>query len=54
MKWIPKYARRKTRAMLRSGEKLHVGYRYEIRIDDRTNLIYIYDKKTRKKHVFLK
>ncbi|MGB9725884.1 MAG: hypothetical protein ACP5I2_01910 [Fervidicoccaceae archaeon] len=54
MMWIPRYARRKTRSMLKSGQKVHVGYRYEIRVDDESNLIYIYDKKTRKRHVLLR
>jgi len=52
--WIPKYAKRRAKQMLRSGQKIHLGYRYEIRVDDKSNLIYIYDKRTGKKHVLLR
>ena len=54
VKWLSPYARRLLRRLIHENKEFHKGYRYIVVFDEESHLIIMLDKKTGKKHVFLK
>ncbi len=53
LKWMTPYARRLVRKMIRTGKKEHKGYRYLVVFDEETKLIFVVDKRLKRRHILL-